>query len=289
MHDPHPPTWDDWQEKVRELREQAGMTQRALAHAARLSKSTVNALETGRSIPKRAHAVALDEGLSTLGVLADLWDDVYGRGRRIPEWWAKPLELEQRASRILEYDPCIIPGLLQTEDYAREMLRFGKQGSGDVERDVKMRVSRLPALHAQVSFILAERALLSHPPGRPDIVSGQLDHILELIQDGCIRLQVLPDEGIPLIAHNSFRVTIINSEQAVAYGEHNLGGLTKSDPKSVEAVLSLFERLASDSLPVKLSMEWIRRSRAQWISGESPATAVTKTTTVWRSPSLTEE
>lgn len=287
MHDPHPPTWDDWQEKLKEIREHAGLTQRAVAHASHLSKSMVNALETGRSAPKRSHAVALDEGLSTLGELANLWDDVYGRGRRIPEWWAKPLELEKRANRILEYDPCIIPGLLQTEDYAREILCFGN--SDDVERDITMRCERFKSLQAHVSFILTERALLSHPPGNPQIVAGQLDHILRLSEEGAIRLQVLPDEEIPLITHKAFRVTIIKSQQIIAYGEHNLGGLTKSDPQSVEEMHSLFELLASDSLPVKLSMEWIRRARARWNSGESQATAATRTTTVLRSQSLTGE
>jgi transcriptional regulator with XRE-family HTH domain len=180
MHEPHPPTWDDWQEKLKEIREHAGMTQRAVAHACHMSKSMVNALETGRSIPKRSHAVALDEGLATLGELAYLWDDVYGRGRRIPEWWAKPLELEKRASRILEYDPCIIPGLLQTKDYAREVLRFGN--TDDIERDVTMRRERFTSLQAHVSFILTERALLSHPPGKPQLVAGQLEHIQGLIE-----------------------------------------------------------------------------------------------------------
>lgn len=280
---PHP-SWDDWRDRLRELRELSGMTQRALAHAARLSKSTMNALETGRMTPKRIHAVALDEGLSSLGVLSSFWDDVSGRGRRVPEWWAKPLESEKRAERILEYEPCIIPGLLQSTEYAKAMLSLGDNDSEQISKNVDMRTARLDSLQAETSFILTERALLSHPPDQQELVLGQLDHVLKLTSKRKIRLQVLPDESIPLDAHLGFRIVAINSQQSIVYSEHALGGVTKGDANSITRMTALFERLSSDSLPVKMSMEWIRRAQSQWNGGTNPATAAQGTTTASRLP-----
>ncbi|MFC4565756.1 helix-turn-helix transcriptional regulator [Nocardiopsis mangrovi] len=278
MTDPPLPTWDEWRDRLKQLRDSSGMTQRHVAHSAGLGKSTVNALETGRATPKRTHAVALDEALSEVGELTSLWESVSGRGNRIPEWWAKPLELEKRAMKILEYDPCIVPGLLQSDDYAHAMLGLKETDPEVVEKNVRMRLARLGSLRAEVSTILAERALLSHPPGRSDIVPGQLDHILGLVERGRVRLQILPDASIPLNAHSSFRIATISPRQGVAYCESYLGGLTKGSAERLTEMTALFERLASESLPVQMSMDWIRKRRTEWNGTPAPTVARTTTT-----------
>jgi hypothetical protein len=83
----------------------------------------------------------LEDALGTDGVLTEILDDLVS-GEVAPEWLGKWLEIERRATAMLIYQPMIVPGLLQSEDYARTVLRLHKPAPFDLEDQVAVRLER---------------------------------------------------------------------------------------------------------------------------------------------------
>ncbi|MEV8378711.1 helix-turn-helix transcriptional regulator [Kribbella sp. NPDC056861] len=104
--------------------------------------------------------------------------------------------LEMRAKVIYKYEPSVIPGLFQTEDYARNLSRALELGPERIERQVEMRMMRQANVlespsRPELNFILGEPAL-SRKVGTNEVMLEQLNHLLELAKEGDITLSMLP-------------------------------------------------------------------------------------------------
>ena len=114
-----------------------------------------------------------------------------------PPWFAPFVHFEAMASRIHSWNSQFITGLLQTERYARAIIRAAKAGiSKDViERDVAARMERQQVLDCEEPpfcwFVIAESALRASFGG-PVVMRGQMDHVLALCQRPAIRVQIWP-------------------------------------------------------------------------------------------------
>ena len=110
-----------WGRELRHYRQEAGLTQAQLAQKIHFSESLISGIETGQLPASPEFAECCDEVLATGSALHRLLD--WRKGQVFPAWFGKWRDKEQVATTLRTYEPLIIPGLLQTEPYARVLLR----------------------------------------------------------------------------------------------------------------------------------------------------------------------
>lgn len=135
--------------ELRRSRERAGMTQADVAEQTNYALSTVSAYETGTRIPSADFAKRADRLFGTAGRTEDDDGDLTRLQRLVEQvsvrpWFRDRVEVERKATEIREYDSYQIPGLLQTEDYARAVIGAGRprMSEEEIERAVAVRMTR---------------------------------------------------------------------------------------------------------------------------------------------------
>jgi len=193
--------------ELRRLREAARLTCEEVAEHLECSASKISRVETGRvSVSPRD----VRDMLELYGVPEQQRDSLVqlSRDSRQKGWWhaysdtinpqfATYVGLETAASEIRVYEVNIIPGLLQTEDYARTMMRSGTMNGSheDVERKVALRMARQPALTRDdppMLWTVVDEAALRRRVGGTELMRAQLEHVLELSGLKNVAMQVIP-------------------------------------------------------------------------------------------------
>jgi len=193
--------------ELRRLREAAKLTCEEVAENLECSASKISRVETGRvSVSPRD----VRDMLALYKVPEDQRESLVqlARDSRQKGWWhaysdtiqpqfATYVGLESAASEIRVYEVNIIPGLLQTEDYARTMMRSGTMNGSheDVERKVALRMARQPALTRDdppMLWTVVDEAALRRRVGGTELMRAQLEHVLELSGLKNVAMQVIP-------------------------------------------------------------------------------------------------
>ncbi|KFG10409.1 MULTISPECIES: helix-turn-helix domain-containing protein [Streptomyces] len=182
-------------EVLRHYREAALLTQDALAREVPCDRSQVAKVEAGTRVPSEQLAKRCDEVLDTGGVLARIWAKVdWYPAVQHPDWFERRVEMEAVAVGLREYQERLIPGLLQTADYARAL--FSRATAGDeVEERVRARMSRQPRLlsaDGPLYVVVLDESCLRTAVGSPEIMREQCEHLLSMGQRPNIRIQVAP-------------------------------------------------------------------------------------------------
>jgi transcriptional regulator with XRE-family HTH domain len=196
--------------ELRRLREAAGLTCEEVAEHLECSASKISRVETGRvSVSPRD----VRDMLELYRVPAEQREDLVqlARDSRQKGWWhaysdtmlpqmATYVGLESAASEIRIYEVSLIPGLLQTEDYARAVIRAGMMNSPseDVERRVRLRMARQPAATRDDPpkiWAVLDEAALRRRVGGAGLMRLQLEHLLAQAALPNIAIQVIPFAG----------------------------------------------------------------------------------------------
>jgi transcriptional regulator with XRE-family HTH domain len=197
--------------ELRQLREASGLTGEEVASRLRWSASKVSRIETSRT------AVAIGDLRSLLDLyqvsgsvfdrLSELcrtagqrgWWDAYGE--TLSYGYSTFLALEADAEAERSYGQLIVPGLLQTSQYAEEIIRatLFAVPPGEIARRVQARLARQRLIldrddPPQISIVLDEAAL-RRQVGGPDVMIGQISHLIEMAQRPNIIVQILPFQG----------------------------------------------------------------------------------------------
>jgi transcriptional regulator with XRE-family HTH domain len=193
---------------LKEARADAGLTQEQVADALNWSLSKVVRIEAG------AVKVSVTDlwGLLRLYKVtdpareADL-ESMAKMARKRP-WWAKYrefasdkylefVEFEQAASVALNFEPLWVPGLLQTRDYAHEIIRrFGRESNGKAEGLLEFRIERQRRLfkspeQPKLSFVLDE-SVVRRRVGDAQVMYAQIEHLIEMAERPAVAIQILP-------------------------------------------------------------------------------------------------
>lgn len=246
--------------ELRRLREEAAVTVAQAAEALEWSGPKVWRIEKG-AVPMRALDVeamcriygappALTDALMALAAetRATGWWHAYGRS--IPEWFDLYVGLEQAASALRAYEPELVPGLLQTEAYAREVVRAGRPGLPvqDVEQRVRLRLRRQRILHRplpigppRLDVIIGEGAL-ERMPGDPAIARAQLQHLVEMARRPGMSVALLPFSARLHRATHLGGFTILDfpsrggrpAEPTTVYSEGLTGALYLDQPDEID-------------------------------------------------------
>ncbi len=232
-----------------------------------MSDSLISALEKGTRTPRREHAEVLDTILSTGGTLTRLWLDI-NNSLDVPDWWRDIGLLERQAVEIKEYQPTLVPGLLQTDHYARTAMRSGRPWDTReaVEHDVRARVLRMSELQrSPLLWYVLDQYTLTRMVGSAAIMRTQLDELLHLIDEEAIKLQVIiqPAPHHPGMS-GSFRILSFVDRSPVTLTEHLFGEEIIEATENVRRSSILFGALQGEALSLTESAKLVRESREEY-------------------------
>ncbi|MCP3015495.1 helix-turn-helix transcriptional regulator [Nocardiopsis dassonvillei] len=182
--------------EVRRFREQAGLSQSRLASLLPASQATVSDIELGKTPAKKDTAERIDQVLNSGGRLIAVWEEQH-EAYQPPDWYRKLPIVEQRATQIQQYQPLLVPGLLQTRGYAGASIRASNRPVPQAAVDAKVaeRTERQTILRREdppfLSVVLDETAL-HRRLGSPDIMREQLGHLLEVSVWNRVEVLVIP-------------------------------------------------------------------------------------------------
>ncbi|MET9502119.1 helix-turn-helix domain-containing protein [Streptomyces sp. NPDC006259] len=193
--------------RLQELREAAGLSREEAARALRVAPATVRRMETAEVSLKIPYVLVL---LAAYGVAQEETDTFVALAEEanrpgwwqrfhdvLPEWFSLYVSLEGAARLIRSYEPHFVPGLLQTERYARAVLEagtVGRTGPEAIERHVSLRLARQQLLEGpdppHLWAVLDETVLRRPVSVDADVMYEQIDRLLELAERDRITLQV---------------------------------------------------------------------------------------------------
>jgi transcriptional regulator with XRE-family HTH domain len=253
--------------ELRRLREQAGLTHSEVARRLEWSPSKVSRIETGQS---RVQTGDVRDLLEVYGVtdqaaveaLVQLAREARRRG-----WWTRYTDvlgsgtyvgLETEATGLRTYESVFIPGLLQTEDYARAVIRAGqtKPDPETLDRGLSARMARQEILtrpDPPEIWAVLDESVINRPVGGPEVMRAQLKHLIELSSrpNTSVTLQILP---LRIGAHpgmdGPFVILAFDSptDPPMVYLETATDGLYLDEPADVERYTLMFNHLVARAL-----------------------------------------
>ncbi len=255
--------------ELRRLRDKTGITQATLAEQTNYALATVSAFETGTRIPSQDFAERADKVFGTEGDLARLQGLVEQVSVR--PWFRDRVEVERRASEIREYDSYQIPGLLQTEDYARVIVSAVRPALPDdaIERAVALRMTRQQILepdddtpldqdHTPRLWVIIDESALYRAVGAPEIMQAQRDHLAIMARRLNVTVQIIPNTGPTCAFGRAFAVLVARNNSSVVYFEDIGTARYVRDRDEVSRYLLVFDHLRASALDDSRSLKLIK-------------------------------
>jgi transcriptional regulator with XRE-family HTH domain len=264
--------------ELQRRREATGMSREEVSRQLEWSTSTVFRIETGRNRPQPGNVRAL---LELYGVTGPERDGLIQltRDARKPGWWhsfrdvlPNPYEvyigLEAGAASIRNFEPVVVPGLLQTADYAREVFRNGpiELDPDDVERLVEVRLARQEILARDDRprlWAVIDEAVIHRVVGSASAMSGQLRHLVDSAQQGKITIQVMSYRaGAHAGTTGPFVILDFEglTDPTVVYVETLAGDIYLEERSDVNRYTLAFDRLVAAALHPDESVRLIEQA-----------------------------
>ncbi|MGH3870028.1 MAG: helix-turn-helix domain-containing protein [Pseudonocardiaceae bacterium] len=264
---------------LRRHRENAGLTQREAATRTGIAAGRINHFEVMRSLPPDAELVSLLELYEATEETGELLAILPAARKRTPSEAATTdpdqfnlyVGLEAGATQIESYDALVLKGLVQTAEYAEALLRGDAQGFPEVEvrRRLRLRMRRQELLTAESPthlWLVVSQQVLEVPVGGPEVMRGQLAHLLEVAKLPNVELQVLPRNVVPYSAlHGPFTIMSfpIPGDAGLVYVETRVRGLFFEQPHELQEYAQIMNHLRVQARPMEESSRLIDRIRKE--------------------------
>ena len=252
--------------QLRRLREAKRITLEDAGRVIRASHSKISRLETGRvgfkdrdiSDLLTFYGVTNEDERTSLRSLAQRanapgwWHDF---SDVLPPWFEAYVGLEEVATQVRAYEVQFVPGLLQSEDYARAVTLLGHDDAQprEIERRVRLRMARQAVLDKPEPpnvWAVVDEAVLRRPAGSPAVMQGQLKHLLDMAQRPNITIQVMPFQaGGHSAAGGPFSILRFAEPDLpdVVYLEQLTSALYLDKPEVVDSYLKVMERICMEA------------------------------------------
>jgi transcriptional regulator with XRE-family HTH domain len=274
--------------ELRRLRERAEMTGDQVAKRLKWSASKLSRIENAHTTPR---AVEIRKLLALYDVEGSYADDLLALAREAAGkgWWetfsstlppeyAALIGMEAEAQSALSWEPLIVPGLLQTGDYAREVTngyleRIDPVPPSETQRRVEARLARQQVLirdnPLRLSAVL-DQSVLQRRFGNPNVMRSQIKRLIELSECDNISLRILPLDGRHPIGTGAFALLQFGdvhdmTYQDVVYIENLTGGRYVEEEDEVFRYRRAFDRLSDLSLDEQKSREMLVAARDTWL------------------------
>jgi DNA-binding XRE family transcriptional regulator len=248
--------------ELRKLRNEAGLTIVDLGNQVGLSKSTVARIETGEKVPDDTEIKTI---LGALGVTGARRDAVLEAGKEahrsnwlatgavgLPHQLMTLVDFEVTAKKITHVNLALVPGLLQTRDYAHAVFVGTSVPPGEIDTRVAIRRGRQEILTRPnpVEYLaILDESALRRPVGGPKAITAQLRHILTMGEHSNITVQVLPTQlGAHAAIGGSYVLHEFANESPVVHLEQYRTGTFLDQREDVEAYGLLTERVRQQAL-----------------------------------------
>ncbi|RKN16260.1 XRE family transcriptional regulator [Micromonospora musae] len=253
--------------ELRRARRDRGLSQEELAQRVNYSSSLIGMVEIGHRTPSQDFVARVDAALESRGFFERLLTLV--RADAAPPWLREWIAVEAEATLIRWFEPSLIPGLLQTEAYARAVLTGGGMlRAAEVEQRVTSRLSRQAVLTREsppeVVFVVDE-AVLRRRIGEPAVMAQQFNHLVEMSELPQIDIHVVPaDAGMHPGLAGPFILARTTDGAEVAHLDNQLRAHVTDRPDDVNSLQRAWERVRGETLPRRASRELIREVARSW-------------------------
>ncbi|NED12724.1 helix-turn-helix transcriptional regulator [Streptomyces sp. SID9124] len=268
--------------RLQDLRERAGMSRDQAAKVLRVAAATVRRMETAEVALKIPYVQALLKAYGISDGENDAFVELAEEANRpgwwqrfhdvLPDWFSMYVSLEGAASLLRMYEPHFVPGLLQTEDYARTVMRTGAIGQTrpeDIERHVALRMERQSLLtrpDAPRLWVVMDETVLRRPVGSDEIMRAQVDKLLEATTMPNVTLQIAefstghhPGTYGPFVL---FRFAVPELPDMV-YSEYLTGAVYFDARPEVASYLEVMDRMAAQAATAQRTKELLRDFRKE--------------------------
>jgi hypothetical protein len=191
----------------------------------------------------------------------------------LPDWFRTYVGLEEAAALIRGYEPHWVPGLLQTEEYARASVRTGFPDAPDseVDRRVTLRLARQQILARPKPprlWIVMDETALRRPVATtgPAIMRAQIDRLVEAVERPEITVQVLTfSAGLHPAMHGLFYLLRFPDKEMpdIVYGESISSAFYLDKPREVAMYLEVLDRISAQSVPADSTVAVLRAIRKE--------------------------
>jgi transcriptional regulator with XRE-family HTH domain len=259
---------------LRHYRTAAGLTPEELGARVYLSASQIRKVEDGTRTPTEALTRACEAlpELNCNGALTTLREILkdHLRHRAYPGWFQAWPDHESHARRLRNFELAVVPGLLQTEIYARAIFST-RVGATEEELDeaVAARLERQQILdHEQPPelWVLLDEAVLRRPVGGPEVVAEQLEFLATAARRPHIVIQIIP---LAAGAHEGMRggafvLADFTESPTLGYQDTAVTGQIVEDENQVEALAVTWDTLRLEALPRSASLQLVEEVARTW-------------------------
>ncbi|WP_424529925.1 helix-turn-helix domain-containing protein [Sphaerisporangium viridialbum] len=248
--------------ELRRHRLAAELTQKQLGRRIGFSTSAVAMVETSKFRPSERFAELCDEVFGLDGVMTRLYAEVWPPPPPVPAHFRDWAVEEQRATALRFWAPLLVPGMLQTKGYARQILsRLPGISAELLEQRVAGRMQRQAVLsrdNPPVITTLIDEGVLRRPIGGPAAMREQLERLLEMAQHPKVTIQIVPYSAEALSGLNgAFTIAEMRGNPYTVRVESQPRGRTVTDRSTIADLVNCFDALRADAYPQHLSCKMI--------------------------------
>jgi transcriptional regulator with XRE-family HTH domain len=256
--------------EMRRLREAAQLSQAAVASRLGCTQTQVSRLEAATRTPSKSDAEQLDRLFGSDGSthFTALRERITARTGG-PTWfrgWVE--EIEPAALVLRSWDPLLIPGLLQTESYARQLFSGGPRTTADdVEKNVEARMQRRRILdreHPPLVLVLIDAGVPRRRVGGPEVMREQLGYMLKLAQRPTVTIQIVDSDCSAGLAGAFMIAELPNGQPDTIHADSPVQGQITSDPEFVTSIRNRYEAIRAWAYPERVSLKMIDEARLEW-------------------------
>ncbi|MDT0441602.1 helix-turn-helix domain-containing protein [Streptomyces johnsoniae] len=247
---------------MRQFREARELSLRGLASALTYQYGYLGRVERREQVPSEALCAALDRFFGTVDLFRDLLEMAQDTSTR--DYGEGIFRNEPRAERIQVFTSSLIPGLFQTEEYARTLFRATAPWEADeeIERRVTARMRRKRIFEREEPpffWAIVDEAGLKRPVGGSRCMREQLASILRECQPQHVTVQVLPfGQGVHPMMGGSMSLLTLPTGSSLAYTESFSSGESADSPREVFKLTQRFDVVRAKALPEAESLDLIR-------------------------------
>ncbi|GAA4506967.1 MULTISPECIES: helix-turn-helix domain-containing protein [Nonomuraea] len=253
--------------ELRKYRYSAKLTQAQLAERIGYSKSRIGNVERGDENPTRELIELCEKALGLDGALLTHWPAI--SGHRMPDWFRQWPPIERKADQLITWAPLIVPGLVQTEEYARAIFEGEPHKSPQqVEELVNARIERQAIFDRPTPpqfLAVMDEGILYRPVGDDSVTRHQLEHLINLAENKWFTVQLLPYAArCTAVLVGSALLAQENGVPIAAYVESAVHGRVVDSPGDIKRLVDRLELIRSAALPAYLSVQRIKERVAAW-------------------------
>lgn len=254
--------WEFFGAELKRLREEAGFTQSALGTRVFVSGGYIGQFEQAIRRPQLDVAQRIDEVLQTGGFFERLWRKLI-KEQPYSEHFAHVVELERLATKIYEFEPVFVPGLLQTPEYARALfLAYHPLATDEyIEELLRARLDRgliLKDSTRPTYWAIIHETALRIPVGGPGAMAEQLDRLAAMVRERKVLVQVVPfAAGAHPRMGKMMKLMEFEDTPPTVYTEGVLSGTLLDEPTMVKRVQASYDLLRAVALSPEASLALI--------------------------------